>query len=320
MGPVGIDHDQLARRDLAHEGGADDAQRGRLRRKHPARRRVRRAEPAQTQRAEPEGVAYPEEALGAHEDEGEGALEDGEHGLERRREVLGLGERVGQQLGHDVAVGGDGTGQHADLLGQHCGVGQVAVVPEREAGTPDRPVDGLGAGPVRGAVRRIARVADGEMTVEAREGALVEHGRHQAHVLHDGDGVAVAHRHAGGLLAAVLQGEQPVEGQVGHPHSGRVDPEDTARFLHAHHPAFIVAQACGADARTGGVTGPPRRIPGSPRARCAPWRPGDRPGCPGARGPLRHGRGPRPGRRPRRLGCSVRRDRRWRRRCATAAR
>ena len=47
-----------------------------------------------------------------------------------RREVLGLGERLGQQFGDDVAVVGDGAGQHADLLGQVGGVGEVAVVPE----------------------------------------------------------------------------------------------------------------------------------------------------------------------------------------------
>ena len=45
-------------------------------------------------------------------------------------------------------------------------------------------------------------------------------------------GLAVAHRHAGRLLAAVLQGEEAVEGEVGHPLPGRVDAEDTAGFLH----------------------------------------------------------------------------------------
>ena len=66
---------------------------------------------------------------------------------------------------------------------------------------------------------------------QAGERALVEHGGDQAHVLHHGDGVAVADRHAGRLLAAVLQGVEAVEGEVCHRAPRGVDPEDPARFL-----------------------------------------------------------------------------------------
>ena len=100
------------------------------------------------------------------------------------------------------------------------GVGQVPVVAEREPGPAHRAVDRLGAGPVGGPVGGVARVADGQVAVEPRQRALVEDGGHQAHVLHHGDGVAVADRHAGRLLAAVLQGEEAVEGEVGHPRPG----------------------------------------------------------------------------------------------------
>ena len=62
--------------------------------------------------------------------------------------------------------------------------------------------------------------------------ALVEDGGHQAHVLDHGDRVAVADRHAGRLLAPVLQREEAVEGEVGHLPAGGVDTEDTAGFLH----------------------------------------------------------------------------------------
>ena len=181
-----------------------------------------------------------------------------------------------------------------------AGVGQVAVVPEREAGAADGPVDGLRPGPVGGPVRRVAGVADGEVTLEPRERALVEDGGDQAHVLDDGDGVAVAHRHAGRLLAAVLQGEETVEREVGHPHPGRVDPEDSAGFLHAPP---ILAQARA-------ITVRPGRGPGSPRAPGAGRRAGGRPGRPGCTGRRPPGPARRPGSRRPRPGGTTRRDRR----------
>ena len=131
------------------------------------------------------------------------------------------------------------------------------------------------------------------MALEPREGALVEDGGDQAHVLDDRDRVTVAHRHAGRLLAAVLQGEETVEREVGHPHPGRVDPEDTAGFLHA---SPILAQACAVTVRPG----PGRDSPRAPRpGRRRAGRPG-RPGRTGRRPPdpaRRPGsRAPRPGR------------------------
>ena len=140
----------------------------------------------------PYGIAHSEQPLGAHENERERALQNGQHRLHCGGQVLGLGKGLHQQLGHHIAVGGDGARQHAGLLGQRRRVGQVAVVPQREAGAAHRPVDGLRPGPVRGAVRRVAGVADGHMPLEPREGALVEDGGDQAHVLDDRDRVAVA--------------------------------------------------------------------------------------------------------------------------------
>ncbi len=45
--------------------------------------------------------------------------------------------------------------------------------------------------------------------------------------------LAVAHRHAGRLLAAVLQGVDAVEGELGHPLPGGVHAEDAAGFFHS---------------------------------------------------------------------------------------
>ena len=55
--------------------------------------------------------------------------------------------------------------------------------------------------------------------------------RHQAHVLVDQDLAAVAHRDAGGLLAAVLEGVQPEVGQLGDLLAGGPHPEDATRVL-----------------------------------------------------------------------------------------
>ena len=95
-------------------------------------------EPPEAQRAEPVGVADPDEPVGVEQHEGERALDDGQHleqGVLEVVAVLGagaLGPSGGkawrQQLGHQVAVGGHQAGQHARLLGQLGGVGQVAVV------------------------------------------------------------------------------------------------------------------------------------------------------------------------------------------------
>ena len=106
---------------------------------------------------------------------------------------------------------------------------------ESETGPTHTPEDRLGVDPVAGAGGRVAGVADGHVAAQTGELALVEHGGDQTHVLHHGDGVAVAHGHAGRLLAAVLQGVETVEGQVCHRAPRGIDPEDSASFLGLHH-------------------------------------------------------------------------------------
>ncbi len=70
---------------------------------------------------------------------------------------------------------------------------------------------------------------DREVTLERREPALVEHLGDEAHVLHDRDGLAVAHGDPGGLLAAVLERVEPQVRQVRDRLAGRVDTEHAAR-------------------------------------------------------------------------------------------
>jgi hypothetical protein len=153
-------------------------------------------------------------------------------------------EGLTQQLGHQVGVGGDQAREHAGGLAQLGGVGQVAVVAQGEPGPADGPVDGLGVDPVTGAGRGVAGVADGHVAPEAGELPLVEDRGDEAHVLHHGDDVAVADRHAGRLLAPVLEGVEAIEGQVCHRAPRGVDPEDSARFLGLHH-RFVTAHTGG---------------------------------------------------------------------------
>ena len=108
------------------------------------------------------------------------------------------------------------------------GVGEVAVVPEREAGVADRAVDRLRVAPAARPGGRVAHVADGEVALERGEAALVEHLRDQPHVLRHGDGLAVAHRDAGRLLAPVLEGVEAEVGEVGDGLTGRVHAEHAA--------------------------------------------------------------------------------------------
>ena len=69
---------------------------------------------------------------------------------------------------------------------------------------------------------------DREVAFERHEVALVEHLRDEAHVLDDGDRLAVADGDAGRLLTAVLERVQPEIGLVGDGLTRCVDTEDAA--------------------------------------------------------------------------------------------
>ena len=94
-------------------------------------------------------------------------------------------------------------------------LGQIPVVGQSEPGPDPPPGTPAGRWSSRWIRRacRVPGVTDGQVATQTRELALVEHGGDQTHVLHHGDGVAIADRHAGRLLAVVLEGEQPVKGE-----------------------------------------------------------------------------------------------------------
>jgi len=248
LGPdlLAVDDHHLAGLEFADEGGPDDVEGGRLRRQDPTLiELVGCVQATQAERTEAVGVAHPDDPVGIDEHEGEGALDTGQDLHQRPLEVAAVvGPRalgqvgrkgLGQQFGHQVAVGGDQAGQHVGLLGQGVGIGQIAVVGETESGTSHPPEYRLGVDPVTRPRRGIAGVADSQVASEAGEFALVEYGGDEAHVLHDRDEVAIADGHACGLLATMLEGEEAVEGEVCDRSPRGVDPEDSARFLGLHH-------------------------------------------------------------------------------------
>src|SRR2546422_309447 len=72
--------------------------------------------------------------------------------IERVLQVATVGARLGavlarHQLTDELAVGGEHAGQHAEALRERGRVGEVAVVPEREAGVGHRAVHRLGVAP-----------------------------------------------------------------------------------------------------------------------------------------------------------------------------
>ena len=122
--------------------------------------------------------------------------------------------RQGDLLGHGLGVAADGAGQHPRVLRQLRGVDQVPVVRERELRVGNVAVDRLGVLPHARSGGRVAGVADRQVPVERGQGPVVEHVRHQAHVLDDGQVVAVGGGDARRLLAPVLQCVDPQIRQV----------------------------------------------------------------------------------------------------------
>ncbi len=250
-----VDDDHLAGLDLAHEVGADDVERCGLAGEHPAT-----LDATEDQRPEPVGVAHADEVGLVHHHEREAALELRQHVGQRPLELLAvaaglrlvlvadeLGDErgVGGGVEADRAVAGREAREHAEALGELERVGEVAVVPEREAGVADRPVDRLRVAPAARSGGAVAHVTDGEVTLERGDAALVEHLGDESHVLRHGDGLAVAHRDAGRLLAPVLERIEAQIGEMGDVLAGRVHAEHAAGVadrgvVHGHVHAVIL--------------------------------------------------------------------------------
>ncbi len=232
--PVLVDGDQLARFNLAHEAGTDDVERRRLGGDDPSA-----FEAAEYQRADALRVACRIQRGLVHEDQAVCAAQAGKHFDGGRFE--GVVEVAGEQRGDNccvcrVAAGELAVGLRVALvneLQELSGVGQVAVVAERDGTAGGATQRGLRVLPAGRPGRGVASVADGDVAGERVQRVLVEDLRHEPHVFVDEDLLAVAGRDAGRLLAAVLQRVEAEVAEFGDFFAGCPDPEYAARVLRA---------------------------------------------------------------------------------------
>ena len=142
---------------------------------------------------------------------------------------------LGDERGDDLGVGArlEADAQLGELVAQLGGVDEVAVVGEGDGVLAARARERLRVLPGRRTGRGVAHVADGVRAGEAGEHLLVEDLRDEAHVLDDRDLAFVGHGDAGALLAAMLQGVEPEEGEPGDVAARRVDAKDAAAVVKA---------------------------------------------------------------------------------------
>ena len=199
-------------------------------------------------------------------------------------------------------------------VAQLAGVYQVAVVGDGHVHVAAAAELGLGVLPGGGAGRRVADVAQRQMSgFQGGEARAVEDLRDEAHVAHGGRALPVGDGYAGRLLAAVLQrveAEVRALGQLAGELAG-VEPEDAARFLrlafrvqviHAkstHLPGLLALRypmcppsgACASKrSRSYAIfssSRPGRSVPDLEPVAARPFRSGRSPSCPGTDQPPR---------------------------------
>ena len=233
---VGVDHDDLAVLDVAHEFGADDVERAGLRGQDRAA-----VEFAEHQRADAERIARADQLLVGERDQRIGALDLAQRLDEAVDDARPARARREQQ--HDLGV----RGRLADravadqFAPQRQAVGEIAVVGDREAAgvefgeqrlhiAQDRRAGG-GIADVadrRGARQPLDRRGAGEMVADQPEPALGM------------EALAVEGDDAGRLLAAMLQSVQAERG----------DRRGVGMAEDAEHAAFF-AQAVALEVEVG---------------------------------------------------------------------
>ena len=223
-----LQRDDLAGSDLGHVGAAERRERARLAGDGPA---------AVGQSTDGEGteaprVAHGENPVAAEEDEREGPLPRRQRALDAvlPRLPAGGGEHQRHHLG--IARRRQPETARQQLVAQLGRVDDVAVVGQRQRPVHRLDHERLDVAIVARAGRRVARVADGVIADERRQRLAGEDVGHQAGLLVDANAAAVADRQAGAFLAAMLEGEQAEEGQLGDPVA--------ARGRQPEHPALVV--------------------------------------------------------------------------------
>ncbi len=208
----------------------------------------------------PEALRVPgrQEVLRREQRQGVGPLDHSERFHERFRK--GTSARPGHQVQDDLAVTGrvKNGAVPLEFLAQLRGVGQVAVVSERDLSAPAIDQNRLcvpdGAFPGGG----IAHVPQRRFPGEPPQPVFVEHVRHVSHPLFHVELAAVGDGDPGGVLPPVLQG---VQAQVGDPRGLRVGHDaENAAFLSQFVPGFHLK----GPRQIGNVlaTVPPGQLPG----------------------------------------------------------
>ena len=134
-------------------------------------------------------------------------------------------------MSSESVVACSGCGIVGDLFAQRVGVGQVAVVAERDQAVAAVAGDRLRVLPLVRPGRRVAHVSDGRMSRQAAQRRLVEHRADQSEIPLDHDVPVVGDRDAGALLAPVLERVEREEGQPGNVPAGGDDPDDPALVM-----------------------------------------------------------------------------------------
>ena len=245
-----IDH-HLARLDVADEAGADDVERAGFGSEDPGA-----VEIAEHQRADAERVAAADHLLGRQRDQRVGAFDLAQRVDEARIEVAlaAGGDEVQDRLG----VGG--RREDRALLLQRAlhgqGIGDVAVVGDREAAVGEFGKERLDVAQAGAAGGGVAGMADGAVARQAvDDGWLGESVADQADMALDVELRAVKGDDARRFLAAMLEGMQ-------------AERDDRRRVLmaeDAEHAAFVVEISSASAERDGlpgqFVMGQPRRKP-----------------------------------------------------------
>jgi hypothetical protein len=205
-----VDQDELAGSNLTVVLGADQVEGARLGGEHGVA--VDRAE---VERTEAVRVAEADQLALGESDDRVGAFEPG-HGVRDRLAewCRVVRDQRGDHLG--VGRGRERDAVRGQLVSELLRVREVAVVAERHGARAPVLDDWLRVRPLCRAGRRVARVADCDLALEAAQVLLVEDLGDEAHVAQDGEPARVRDGDARRLLSAVLEREQPEEGDARH--------------------------------------------------------------------------------------------------------
>jgi len=142
-------------------------------------------------------------------------------------------------MGYYLRIGG-GVELYARLLQgvpQDVSIDEIAVVGHRHRAIRALYNYGLGIIRQRGARGGITGVANGDMPRQVTQILLIEHLGHQAHARTHVDTDTISSGDASGLLPAMLEGIDAIEGKTDYIFSRSINPKDAALLLPlaAHH-------------------------------------------------------------------------------------